>query len=39
VIPVTEIKLGEGTESEVRGVVNSRGWVRGGCGVKVAVRG
>jgi hypothetical protein len=44
VISVTEVNLARGTkgalEGEVKGgVVASRGRVRGGCGVKVAVRG
>ena len=43
VIPVTEVNLvrvPRALEGEVRGeVVASRGRVRGGCGVKVAVRG
>jgi hypothetical protein len=42
VIPVTEVNLARvprALESEVRGVVASRGRVRGGCGVKVAARG
>jgi hypothetical protein len=41
VIPVTEVNLARVPrpfEGEVRGVVASRGRVRGGCGVKVAVR-
>jgi hypothetical protein len=42
VIPVTEVNLARvprALEGEVGGVVASRGRVRGGCGVKVAVRG
>jgi hypothetical protein len=32
-------QLPKALEGEVGGVVDSRGWVRSGCGVKVAVRG
>ena len=44
VISVTEVNLARGTDGPSRarsmgGVVASRGQVRGGCGVKVAVRG
>jgi len=42
VISVTEVNLARvprALEGEVKGVVASRGRVRGGCGVKVAVRG
>ena len=41
-IPVTEVSLARvprAFEGEVGGVVASRGRVKGGCGVKVAVRG
>ena len=40
-IPVTEVNLARvprALEGEARGLVASRGRVRGGCGVKVAVR-
>jgi hypothetical protein len=42
VIPVTEVNLARvlrALEGEVRGVVASMGRVRGGCSIKVAVRG
>jgi hypothetical protein len=42
VIPVTEVNLARAPralEGEVKGLVASREWIRGGCGVKVAVKG